>query len=204
MAFYPELTVKGLNELLGMFKDIDAIRVAGEKKIYSQELALAILRCGIQGISLLIGLISSANTIQLQAIIFAIGSSQRCDEKFVEILKKCIADSRATIISEAIDALRKLDIKIEFNDIVKFLNHKSPYVRGAVIRYIAAIHTDMSKEILLQALGDPHYIVRENAVDEIESLNIREAIPYLKPLLYDKFKDVRLATEFALSSLDAE
>jgi HEAT repeat protein len=55
--------------------------------------------------------------------------------------------------------------------------------------------------MLIHALSDQEFIVRENAIDELGELGQPEAIPYLQPLLNDEHPDVRQAAETAIEVL---
>ena len=56
-------------------------------------------------------------------------------------------------------------------------------MRGAVIRFARKrLEKNISFEILTKLLDDKHFIVIENAIDELGELGLKEAIPYI-----DKF-----------------
>lgn len=56
-------------------------------------------------------------------------------------------------------------------------------------------------DILMAALKDGSHIVRENAIDELEELQARDAVPALRLLLDDSHRDVRAAARHALQTL---
>jgi HEAT repeat protein len=82
-----------------------------------------------------------------------------------------------------------------------FKEHPSEYVRGSVLRFIARVHPDKALPIFLEKLKDPHYIVRENAADELGDLGLPSVISDLRPLLLDPHPNVRQATETAIDML---
>ncbi|PZS24354.1 MAG: hypothetical protein DLM61_22395 [Pseudonocardiales bacterium] len=45
--------------------------------------------------------------------------------------------------------------------------------------------------LLLDALNDPHHLVREQAVRELDQLDYKPALPRIEPLLRDSHTDVR-------------
>jgi HEAT repeat protein len=53
----------------------------------------------------------------------------------------------------------------------------------------------------MAALKDDSHIIRENAIDELEALEAREAGPALRRLLDDSHRDVRAAARYALQAL---
>ncbi|MGK7949974.1 MAG: HEAT repeat domain-containing protein [Xenococcaceae cyanobacterium] len=58
-----------------------------------------------------------------------------------------------------------------------------------------------ARSLLLESLQDSHCVVRESAIDEIDELNLVEAIPVLRPLLNDSSIEVRQAAETAIKNL---
>jgi HEAT repeat protein len=66
---------------------------------------------------------------------------------------------------------------------------------------MAKLHPDKAIPLLLESLESKDAIVRENAIDELDKLNIREAIPYLSKLVNDSDTNVRQAAQTALENL---
>ena len=56
--------------------------------------------------------------------------------------------------------------------------------------------------MLIAALKDPHYIVRENAIDELDDLEYYQALPDIRALLQPgEHEDVIQAAETAIENL---
>lgn len=66
---------------------------------------------------------------------------------------------------------------------------------------MAKLHPDKAIPLLLESLESKDAIVRENAIDELDELEIKEAIPYLSKLVNDPDINVRQAAETALENL---
>jgi HEAT repeat protein len=70
------------------------------------------------------------------------------------------------------------------------------------LRFISRLFPKEAPPILLEALEDPHYIVKENAIDELDDLGVIEAIPYIRPFLSDPHPYVVEAAQTAISNLE--
>jgi HEAT repeat protein len=81
--------------------------------------------------------------------------------------------------------------------------HPSAYVRGSVLRYMSRYDPRIGAVMLVEALDDPDYIVRENAVDELDQLGVVEAIPRIRERLADDHPDVQRAAATALENLQS-
>ena len=68
---------------------------------------------------------------------------------------------------------------------------------------MARLHPDRAQPLLIEALKDPHFIVRENAADELGELDVVTAIPDLRQLLADSHPDVRQAAQTAIEILES-
>jgi len=116
-------------------------------------------------------------------------------------LKDMLDKGHPLVIAEAVDGLARLDVN-NVTDLVNTLaSHESPYVRGSVLRYLRRTLGKESLPYLIGALKDKDYIVRENAVDEIDELNAGEALPLITEMLKDPHPDVRAAAKTAVEHL---
>ena len=105
------------------------------------------------------------------------------------------------VISAAIDAMRRTNKKRYWSKIEPLLNHESPYVRGAVLRYTRQTLKKESLQLLLDALKDPDEIVRTNALDELEGIATPNLRLKIMPFLEDESPSVRAAALSLLNSL---
>jgi HEAT repeat protein len=85
--------------------------------------------------------------------------------------------------------------------IVALAEHPSEYVRGAVLRFLRKLAPEEAWPFLERAASDPHFIVRENAADEMGQLGDSRARPHLERLAADPHPHVRQAAETALELL---
>lgn len=81
-------------------------------------------------------------------------------------------------------------------------NCPDPYVRGSVLRFISELYPESTSLLLIEVLQDPHYIVRESAIDKLDELDVVESIPYIRPLLADPHLDTRQAAATAMQNLE--
>lgn len=201
MSLYPEIENLNLEKLITCFQNAspDGEEYAGG---YYAEVALLIAQQGKEGIAFLKKSIDHASTDQLRAIILALTSYQFNDPDIQAILDAYLCDQRPLIVAEVIDGLSRQEVRSSVDSVLKLRDHASPYVKGSILRYMKRLYPDQSLPILIEALRDPSFIVRENAVDELGELAMPEVIPYLHPLLSDEHPDVRQATQFAIEAIE--
>jgi HEAT repeat protein len=207
MSFYPELDCLNLQDLIKCFQGSPP--VAEDSVIYYTEVAILITKQHEAGIEYLYNIVNSTSDDQLRGIIFALTESPKISEKkglenrekLRQILFTYLNDERPMIIAEAIDGLSKIGEKKAADNVLKMLQHSSPYVRGSVLRFLTQLLPEKAIPILLDHLKDPHFIVRENAVDELGEIGTPSIICYLQPLLSDSHPDVRQAAQTAIDSL---
>jgi hypothetical protein len=202
MSLYPEIENLDLERLITCFQK-DSLDGEENTATYYTEVALLIKQKGENGIAFLKTSIDSVNTEQLRAIIFVLSCYQGDDFDFLATLKTYLSDRRPLIVAEAIDGLTRQESRDDVDLVLALREHSSPYVRGSVLRYMNNLYPDRSLPILIEALQDPSFIVRENAVDELGELGMIEVLPNLRPLLLDRHPDVRQATQFAIEVLES-
>ena len=112
-----------------------------------------------------------------------------------------IDDERELVAAEAVDGLAFGRTPLRDETVELLRRHPCPYVRGALLRYLARTRGPAAIDTLMAALKEDSHIIRENAVDELEELEAREAIPALRRLLDDSHQDVRTAARYALQTL---
>ncbi len=209
MSFYPELDNLSLENLINRFRmTFNEARAHGsyseeEEELYYAEVAGAIKLRGEDGVKFLKGEVynCSEDAVRLRAIVSALAWPKLDDPDLPELFLSYLNDQRPMIVAEAVDGLSGQEVKEAVDRILQLLNHSSPYVRGSVLRYMRQLYPDKSFPLLVTALKDPDYIVRENAVDELDYLGNPEALPYLSPLLKDPHPDVRQAAQTAVENL---
>ncbi len=144
-----------------------------------------------------------ADEARLRAILFALTEPRLDDpilrDKFISYLQH----ESPLIVAEAVDSLRRQGDKAAVDQILGLRQHSSPYVHGSVLRFMAHLHSEKALPLLIEALRNPHFIVRENAADELGQLGAVEAIPHLRPLLNDAHPDVRQAVQTAIEILES-
>ncbi|AJQ97851.1 HEAT repeat domain-containing protein [Gynuella sunshinyii] len=112
---------------------------------------------------------------QLRGAIFGLGFTVVGSD---ELLLPFLTHGDPLVISSALDSLVRLNIQLKLDDLVFLQNHKSPYVRGAALRYLKVIlPIDEIYRRLLEASKDDDAIVRQNVADELSELGLKEAIP---------------------------
>lgn len=211
MSLYPELDGLGITELLEAFhqpaRDGDEYAFA-----YYSEIAWRLRQHSEMGNTALWNEIGKANMEQLRAILVALTAPVTVHPQFKplghqrllelrNLLKTCLDYTEPLIIAEAIDGLTHLGEKDVLNHVLSLRTHPSPFVRGSVLRYMARLWPERSFQLLIEALNDPQFIVRESALDELGELGRPEAIPHIQPYLADEHPDVRQAAQTAIENL---
>lgn len=218
MSYYPELDELSLEELIEKWNSPPP---EGDEYalVYYEEIVFLILQKYGEELSYGIGVPLSSETLHYFLITskgkfydLSIESNEKYNtEKLasvirflplpLEIKKSYLSDQRPLIVASAIDRLAKENAREFRDDILKLRNHEDPYIRSSVLRYMSKLYPDKAKSFLIDALHDPHYVVRENAIDELDDLDARDAIPYIRQLINDEHPDVRQAAEFVLQNM---
>jgi HEAT repeat protein len=208
MSLFPELEGMGLDTLKELFMSNTLQNdYLTERDILLQEVAVRIAKSGYDGLSFLIQSIPNADESRLRAILLsfsflspAVSIDMRRELK--DILLASLKYNHPMLIAEAIDTLNSLNFVEVKQDVLHYLEHKSPYVVGSVLRYISKHDPDRAKPILLDNLKSEDPIILQNAIDELDRLNCYEAAPYIRPLQEADDKYVRQAAITALSNLE--
>lgn len=201
MSVYPEIDKLNLTELIACFQK--TVSENESDSIYFDEVALLIRQQGKVGIDFLFEEIDKTNLEQLRAIILALTYPPPVENPALkDILISYISDEKTPIVADVVDGLRFLGATDTVDVVLPLRNHPDPYIRGSVLRFISHLFPESALPLLLEALQDPHYIVRENSIDKLDDLGIIEAIPYIRPFLSDPHPDVRQAAETAITNLE--
>ena len=202
MGLYPELRGLHLEQLVERFAAPAPDGQAYAYPFYA-EVASLIRRRGRGGIDYLLRAIDGADDDHLRAILFALGQRPRLKGVgLTKVLRLFLHDERPLIVAEAIDGLWSRADKDARYDMLAQREHSSPYVRGAVLRFISHLYPRCAPLLLVGALRDADHIVRENAVDELHRLGAVETVPHLRPLLRDSHPHVRQAAQTAIEGLE--
>lgn len=116
-------------------------------------------------------------------------------------LLRFLADGRGFVVAEALDGLTNLKYRKALEKVRSLSSGSNPFVVGAALRHISAFDKRAARPLLLKALRHRSFIVKGNACDLLDSLNVTEAIPHLIPLLRDKHSFTRLAARTAIKNL---
>lgn len=207
MSFYSELDNLSLSELIARFHGAP---LEGEEYGYTyySEVALLIRQSGSAGVEFLYpkGMIwneaKQADTIKLRAILLALTQPRLEQPALRDWLLSLLQDKRSIIVAEAIDSLTRQGEADTLEQVLPLLKHASPYVRGSVLRFMSEFYPERAVPLLIEGLNDAHFIVRENATDELGSLCAVEALPFLRAKLEDPHPHVRQAAETAIEMLE--
>jgi hypothetical protein len=200
---YPEFNDLRLPQLIELFWDrrFDSVD-AGDGSIYYSEVAWRIVQRGHEGLQFLLDTANNCSVGQLRGILVALSFPPCLDDPRIDhLIEACLDNSHPIIIADAIRALASRGKAELINRVLSFQNHSCEYVRGSVLVFMRRLYPQQSLLLLLDALHDPHYIVRESAIDELDDLGDVSAISAIEPFLTDPEGDVRQAARTAIENL---
>src|SRR5262249_2088599 len=138
--------------------------------VYYEEVAHLIAGKGTLGVEWLQDRLDRGEGERLAAILFALTGPPPRNHIRGERIAGYLRDSRPVVVTAAVDGLRSQGNKRVKDQVLALLNHPVAFVRGSVLRYLARLYHERAVSVLLDALGDSHYVVRENAVDELDDM----------------------------------
>ena len=202
MSFYSELEHLSLSELIARFHGAP---LEGEEYAYTtySEVALLIRESGSAGVEFLWKEAKKADTTRLRAILLALTQPPLEEPAIKKWLLSLLQDKRPLIVAEAIDSLTRQAEADTLQQVLPLLKHASPYVTGSVLRFMSEFYPERAIPLLIEALNDAHFIVRENAADELGELEAVDALPFLRAKLEDPHPHVRQAAETAIEMLES-
>jgi HEAT repeat protein len=205
MSVYPELDGLSLSELTLRFyaPSLDENRYA---TAYLTEAAARIGEHGNDGVRFLREQVDRVEDDEprLRAVMLGLAIPRVNDPWVQRFLLAHLSDRRPAVVMEAIDALTTLHVLATHDQVLALAGHRSPYVRGAVLRYLGALFPTEAKPLLLRGLKDRHFVVRESAIDSLDDIEAVDTVDVIRPLLNDPHPHVREAAEWAVRHLSAD
>jgi HEAT repeat protein len=208
MSYFPDLGDLALDKLQEAFMDRRRAENHGEEaELWLAEAGIEIAKTGDAGIRFLISSIPDSDAVRLRAILGGLGSidqklSARRRDEICTLGRKFLKDPRPIIAAEAVDLLGQQGCKSARAAVLKLRDHASPYVVGAVLRYMSTLFPRVAVPMLVQALESPDPIVRQNGIDELDELECVKALPNIKRLLKDRDRFVRQAARTAVKNIE--
>jgi HEAT repeat protein len=202
VSFYPQLDNLTLRELIERFHGPPDDE-GDSPSLWYEEIAWKLKEHGKPALDFLWSQADARDAPRRKAVLFGLSSAAPSDPKVRELLLKHLHDRRPLVVAEAIDGLSFAPDAGDVADAVLPLqNHPSPYVRGAVLRFMRRVRGESARALLISALDDKHHVVRANAVDELDELGDPSVVPVLRPLLDDPHAHVRDAACTAIENLE--
>jgi hypothetical protein len=206
-GIFPELNTLTFEQLVARFSgdppELDDI------DLYYGEVTCVMRHYGEIAVDYLIQQFDHADLPQRKrAILTALTFPPPIDRpEVLHLLHRSLDDAEPLIVMDAIDGLWLLEKREYLERVLALEEHSDPWVQGGVLRYISKLFPDRAFPMLIEATQHPHYIVRENAVDELDEMDLSEeqwseAEPHLRRLLEDESEGVRDAAKWALFSLE--
>ncbi len=118
------------------------------------------------------------------------------------LLLDALQDSDYHVRSNAVDQLEDLDYTPALARIEALCADPHPHVRQTALSAIPNLGArDQAIPLLLEALRDPHHLVREQAVRELDGLDCTSVLPRIEALCADPEPGVRQAALAAVDKL---
>lgn len=133
---------------------------------------------------------------RLRAAVFGLGSVESGGAGIADLLKH----NNHLIVTEAIDTLRRQGCFLE-HVVTDLSKHPSPYVRGAVMRYVKAERGKEALPFLLDGLNDQDPIVKQNALDELDGIATPSELIQICLMLKDENAGVREAAQWLMDNI---
>jgi hypothetical protein len=108
---------------------------------YYDDVARHLRARGQRGTDALYNLLPTADELRAASILLALASPP-ADVAVIPVLRACLGDARSRVLMEVIDGLWYLGDHDVRDRIVALRDHPSPYVRGAVVRYLSRLFLD--------------------------------------------------------------
>jgi hypothetical protein len=213
MGVFPQLGPPRSLETLLEYFDHDPGFVPGvrevEGELWYSEVALKVAEHGEKGLNRLLAYVTSADDARLGAILLAFGFlppglSPRRLREVREVLLTFLHDTRPLLVMQAIDSLNQLGHSQDTGRVLVLLKHKSPYVQGAILRFLQQHQGETAERVALSALGSPVPVVRMQALDTLDELSCVDALARVRRCLGDRDPSVRQTARTALKSLEAQ
>ena len=198
------LTLRQLEDLFDASTSQDKGEYFGYDEAWYEELAFKIAGSGQAGTDFLLNHSTTVEEARLRAILAALSWPKEKSEHIKQLVRRHLNDPRPVIIVAAIDTARHLGYTEFLDEVLAQQHHTSPYVVGSVLRYLAQLYPVMAKPLLLAALESREPIVVQNAIDELEGMDVSEALPRIRQLLNHPEGDVRQAARTAVNDLERQ
>lgn len=154
-----------------------------------------------EGASFLRGEVAWDDPDRLAAILLAITWFDERDSHHADLVIECLEHPDEHVVAIAIEDLAGLGGCGLTERVLALGADPRELVRGAVLRFARQVAPDRAPVLLLGALDDPHYIVRENAIDELDELECTPALPRIEALLRDAPPRVRQSALWMIAHL---
>lgn len=168
-----------------------------------EEVADCLRESGDEGISFLFEQVETVDPVRLAAVLVVLtGPPTVVDSRLGLWLPGFLSHPEHVVVMAAVDGLSTQEDTHQ-DEVMALRDHPDPYVRGSVLRFISRVLPQEAIPFLIDALNDPHYIVRENAIDELDELGASyDVVPRLRTFLDDPHPDVRQAAATAICNVE--
>ncbi len=199
---FPELASLSLSELQERFRTVPPDPDLEDFGLWYDEVAVTLReRDPDEGARFLRGQVDRDDPDRLCAILLAITWFDERDSAHADLVIECLDHPDEQVVARAINGLAGLGGCGVTERVLTLGADPREGVRGAVLRFAPQVVPDRAPALLVDALDDPHYFVRSNAIAELDELDYKPALPRIETLLRDPSPDVRAAALDAVGNL---
>jgi HEAT repeat protein len=149
-----------------------------------------------QGIQYLISRAGGADAAHLSATFLALTMPAPIESPEVRsLLESHLLDAAGGVVAYAIDGLAPLGMVGEPARVSNMRQDARPLVRAAILRYEGQVRGREAVPQLIQGLDDSDPIVRQEAIDQLDELEVTQAVANVRELAADPDPRVQQAAE---------
>jgi len=193
VSFLKELDDLGYDELVMRFDGppLDDLAESSPHVFYEEVAMLLRDRDPQAGAAFLRGRAGSdQRPARLAGALFGLSWHGAADVEHRPLLLGQLGHPDELVVQEAIDGLASLGSSQDLDVVASHATHRSPYVRGAVLRYRQRVFDAAARPWLLAGLSDPDPVVRFWALDALDDLGQEGDDQLIGQMTQDKDPDI--------------
>ncbi|MDQ6803999.1 MAG: HEAT repeat domain-containing protein [Actinomycetota bacterium] len=193
MGFIPELDGLSFEELAACFDGPPIDDLADAPWVFYQEVAMLLRERNPDRAAAFLE--SRANSTEadpgrLTGALLGLSHRGPSDHAYRPLFVKNLSHPHDIVVQEAIDSLAQIQAAEEAGAVAELADHRSPYIRGAVLRYWMWVFGPDARPRLLAGFDDPDPTVRFWALDALDDLGEQADDRVIERSAHDSDPDV--------------
>lgn len=211
MALFPELKVLSEDDLFERFRKrrLTSLRSRSSRDLLCDEIAFELVSRSPKSVARLIEMGEMGDELKYRSVLCALSSiraeyqSRHLLSGIRRMLLSAFDDRRPMVKAETFAGFGKLKIKIKYNDVVRCLASRTPYLACMALEYLCNVYPRFRNSAIQKAVKSRYAVLREAALDLIGDYKLLKFIPVAEALSRDRSYRVRQAAAYACSTLSA-